>query len=165
MKSWSSRLLVIAAVAGVAGCATWARWTHKAEPAAAPAPPPEARAAHVMLAPGEIKWRPFPPGGAGAKLVPGGEPVACLRLLDDLAAGERVRLRGEEEDQGGPAHQSLCPCRAHAHESPAGLASRNRRAARVGRKPRTVSMVSASSGLLSVRWRLTRAKRSATPPG
>src|SRR2546427_4413581 len=68
MKSWSSRLLVIAAVAGVAGCATWARWTHKAEPAAAPAPPPEARAAHVMLAPGEIKWRPFPPGGAGAKL-------------------------------------------------------------------------------------------------
>src|SRR5438876_355998 len=93
-------------------------------------------------------------GGAGAaagSVVPGGEPVACLRLLDDLAAGERVRRRGEEEDQGGPAHQSLCPCRARAQESPAGLASRNRRAARVGRKPRTVSMVSASSGLLSVR--------------
>ena len=75
MKSWPSRLLVIVAVAGVAGCATWARWTHKAEPAAAPAPPPEARAAHVMLAPGEIKWRPFRPGGAGAKLaVLSGDP-------------------------------------------------------------------------------------------
>ncbi len=75
MKSWPSRLLVIVAVAGVAGCATWARWTHKAEPVAAPAPPPEARAAHVMLAPGEIKWRPFPPGGAGAKLaVLSGDP-------------------------------------------------------------------------------------------
>src|SRR5437773_12076264 len=75
MKRWPSRLLVIAAVAGVAGCATWARWTHSAEPAAAPAPPPEARAAHVMLAPAEIKWRPFPPGGAGAKLaVLSGDP-------------------------------------------------------------------------------------------
>ena len=75
MKSWPSRLLVVGAVAGVAGCATWARWTHKAEPAAVPAPPPEARAAHVMLAPAEIKWRPFPPGGAGAKLaVLSGDP-------------------------------------------------------------------------------------------
>jgi len=54
MKSWPSRLLVIAAVAGVAGCATWARWTHKAEPTTAPAPPAEAAPAHVMLTPGAI---------------------------------------------------------------------------------------------------------------
>jgi len=75
MKSWSSRLLVIAAVAGVAGCATWARWTHKGEPTTAPAPPAEAAPAHVMLTPGAIKWQPFPPGGAGAKLaVLSGDP-------------------------------------------------------------------------------------------
>ena len=74
MKSWPSRLLVIAAVAGVAGCATWARWTHRGEHAAAPAPSAEA-APHVMLAPGAIKWQPFPPGGAGAKLaVLSGDP-------------------------------------------------------------------------------------------
>ena len=76
MRSWSSRLLLVAAVAGVAGCATWKAWTHKAEPGAAPAPPPaEAAPAHIMLAPGAIKWRPFPPGGPGAKLaVLSGDP-------------------------------------------------------------------------------------------
>ena len=75
MKSWSSRLLVIAALAGVAGCATWERWTHKGEPAAAPAPPAAAPSAHVMLAPGAIRWQPFPPGGPGAKLaVLSGDP-------------------------------------------------------------------------------------------
>ena len=75
MKSWPSRLLVIAAVAGLAGCATWARWTHKGEPTTAPAPPAEAAPAHVMLTPGAIKWQPFPPGGAGAKLaVLSGDP-------------------------------------------------------------------------------------------
>src|SRR2546428_5347558 len=75
MKSWPSRLLVVAAVAGVAGCATWARWTHKAAPGAAPAAAPEAAPAHVMLTPGAIKWQPFAPGGAGAKLaVLSGDP-------------------------------------------------------------------------------------------
>jgi quercetin dioxygenase-like cupin family protein len=75
MKTWSSRLLLVAVVAGVAGCATWARWTHTAEPAAAPTPPAEAPGAHVMLAPKALKWRPFPPGGAGAKLaVLSGDP-------------------------------------------------------------------------------------------
>src|SRR5207244_13638699 len=101
MKSWSSRLLVIAAVAGVAGCATWARWTHKAEPAAAPAPPPEARAAHVMLAPGEIKWRPFPPGGAGAKLaVLSGDPEKAGPVVIRIRprAGARLRPPGPPSD-------------------------------------------------------------------
>jgi quercetin dioxygenase-like cupin family protein len=72
MKSWSSRLVVIAAVACVAGCATW---THKAEPTAKPAAPSEAAATHVVLTPGAIKWQPFPPGGPGAKLaVLSGDP-------------------------------------------------------------------------------------------
>src|SRR5213592_4840758 len=75
MKSWPSRLLVMLAVAGVAGCATWTRWTHKAESAGEPAPPAEAAQAHVMLVPGALKWQPFPPGGAGAKLaVLSGDP-------------------------------------------------------------------------------------------
>ena len=72
MKSWSSRLVVIATVACVAGCATW---THKAEPGAKPAPPAEAAVPHVILTPGAIKWQPFPPGGPGAKLaVLSGDP-------------------------------------------------------------------------------------------
>lgn len=75
MKSSSFRVLLIAALASVVGCATWARWTHKAEPAAASAPPRESALTHVMLAPGALKWRPFPPGGAGAKLaVLSGDP-------------------------------------------------------------------------------------------
>src|SRR5438094_89740 len=64
MKSWSSRLLLIAAVAGVAGCATWRQWTHTGEAGAAPASPPAGTApAHVMLAPGALKWQSFPLGG------------------------------------------------------------------------------------------------------
>jgi hypothetical protein len=61
-KRWPSRLLPIAAVAGLAGCAAW---THKPE-AHAPAPAVEVAPAHVMLSPGAIRWRPFPPGGPGA---------------------------------------------------------------------------------------------------
>ena len=76
MKSWSSRLLLIAAVGGVAGCATWRQWTHTGEAGAAPALPPAGTApAHVMLAPGALKWQPFPLGGPGARLaVLSGDP-------------------------------------------------------------------------------------------
>src|SRR5436309_12064037 len=76
MQGWSSRLLLIAAVGGVAGCATWRQWTHTGEAGAAPALPPAGTApAHVMLAPGALKWQPFPLGGPGARLaVLSGDP-------------------------------------------------------------------------------------------
>src|SRR5439155_12857061 len=83
MKSWSSRLLLIAAVAGVAGCATWRQWTHTGEGGAAPASPPAGTApAHFMLAPGALKWNPFPFWGTGARLaVLLGDPEKSVLLV------------------------------------------------------------------------------------
>ncbi len=65
MKGWTSRLLVIVAAASIAGCAAWKR---KAEPAVeTSSPPPESAPAHTMLTPAAIQWKPFPPGGPGAR--------------------------------------------------------------------------------------------------
>jgi len=81
MKSWSSRLLVIAAVAGVAGCATWARWTHKAEPTTAPAPP------------------------AGGKIQPHWHPkdehVTVIKGTIFFGMGEKLHKRGAHEFPAG----------------------------------------------------------------
>jgi quercetin dioxygenase-like cupin family protein len=75
-------LVVVWVIAGVAGCAARAQKAESsaagvkasgvavAEPAAADAVPP-----HVMLAPGAMKWQPFPPGGPGVSVaVLSGDP-------------------------------------------------------------------------------------------